>query len=171
VIVGDQTQPVYGGNQFHAPARPRSWFNSSTGYGTLGYALPAAVGAKLAAPERPVVALIGDGGIQFTLPELAAAVEAGTPIVVLVWNNRGYAEIKTYMKESGIVPIGVDIHTPDFLGLARAFGCEADRADGPEHLRRLLTAAATQKRPCLIEIDESAAWLVEATTAAAPRPA
>ena len=49
------------------PSRPRSWFNSSTGYGTLGYALPAAIGAKLAAPERPVVALIGDGGLQFTL--------------------------------------------------------------------------------------------------------
>jgi acetolactate synthase-1/2/3 large subunit len=169
VIVGDQTQPVYGGNQFHAPERPRSWFNSSTGYGTLGYALPAAVGAKLAAPERAVVALIGDGGIQFTLPELAAAVEAGTPIVVLVWNNRGYGEIKTYMQESGIAPVGVDIHTPDFPGLARAFGCEAARADGPEHLRRLLIAAGSRERPCLIEIDESAAWLVEAT-AAAPRP-
>ena len=45
VIVGDQTQPVYAGNQFYAPERPRSWFNSSTGYGTLGYALPAAIGA------------------------------------------------------------------------------------------------------------------------------
>ena len=66
VIAGDQCQPVYGGNQFYAPTRPRSWFNASTGYGTLGYALPAAIGAKLARPDRPVVALIGDGGLLFT---------------------------------------------------------------------------------------------------------
>jgi acetolactate synthase-1/2/3 large subunit len=161
VIVGDQTQPVYGGNQFYAPAQPRSWFNSSTGYGTLGYALPAAVGARLAAPDRPVVALIGDGGLQFTLPELASAVEAGTPIVVLLWNNRGYGEIKTYMTESGIAPIGVDIYTPDFQGLARAFGCAAAAAEGPEHLRRLLTAAKGATTPSLIEIDERAGWLAD----------
>lgn len=159
VIVGDQTQPVYGGNQFYAPARPRSWFNSSTGYGTLGYGLPAAIGAKLAAPGRPVVALIGDGGIQFTLPELAAAVEAEAPVVVLLWNNRGYGEIRTYMVEAGIEPQGVDLHTPDFVELARAFGCSAERADSADKLRRYLAAAREQRRPWLIEIDETAGWL------------
>ena len=102
IIVGDQTEPVYAGNQFFRPAQPRSWFNSSTGYGTLGYALPAAIGAKLAAPDRPVVALVGDGGLQFTLPELASAVEAEAPVIVLVWNNQAYGEIKTYMVEQGI---------------------------------------------------------------------
>lgn len=159
IIAGDQTQPVYGGNQFYAPRRPRSWFNSSTGYGTLGYGLPAAIGARLAAPHRPVVALIGDGGIQFTLPELASAVEAGTPIVVLLWNNRGYGEIKTYMTEAGIQPIGVDIHTPDFPGLARAFGCRAASAHSIDELRAQLAAAAAGNRPTLIEIDEASPWL------------
>jgi acetolactate synthase-1/2/3 large subunit len=170
IIAGDQTQPVYGGNQVYAPSRPRSWFNSSTGYGTLGYGLPAAIGAKLAAPERPVVALIGDGGLQFTLPELASAVEAGTPIVVLLWNNRGYGEIKTYMTEAGIAPIGVDLHTPDFLGLARAFGCSAAAAGSAAELRDLLIASGGSARPTLIEIDEAAAWLAAPATAARPRP-
>ena len=159
VIAGDQTQPVYGGNQFYAPARPRSWFNSSTGYGTLGYGLPAAIGAKLAAPDRPVVALIGDGGIQFTLPELATAVEAGTPVVVLLWNNRGYGEIRICMTDAGIEPIGVDIHTPDFIGLARAFGCRAASAGDIDELRAQLAASAAETRPTLIEIDEAGPWL------------
>ncbi len=105
------------------PTRTRSWFNSSTGYGTLGYALPAAVGAKLAAPDRPVIALIGDGGIQFTLPELASAVEANAPIIVLLWNNLGYGEIKRYMQNRSIQLIGVDIYTPDLHAIASGFGC------------------------------------------------
>ena len=75
IVVGDSTQPVYSANLFYEPEQPRSYFNSSTGYGTLGYALPAALGAKLARSERPVVALIGDGGLQFTMGELATAVE------------------------------------------------------------------------------------------------
>ena len=77
IVAGDSTQPVYGGNLAYEPAGPSSWFNSSTGYGTLGYGLPAAMGAKVACPDRPVVALIGDGGIQFTIGELATAVELG----------------------------------------------------------------------------------------------
>jgi acetolactate synthase-1/2/3 large subunit len=159
IIVGDQTQPVYGGNQFFAPSRPRSWFNSSTGYGTLGYALPAAIGAKLATPERPVVALIGDGGLQFTLPELASAVEAQVPVIVLLWNNQGYGEIKTYMAEKDIPQIGVDIFTPDFVAIAKGFGCAAERADSLDHLREALETAAKRAVPTLIEIREDALWL------------
>jgi acetolactate synthase-1/2/3 large subunit len=159
IIVGDQTQPVYGGNQFYEPSRARSWFNSSTGYGTLGYALPAAIGAKLAAPERHVVALIGDGGLQFTLPELAAAVEAQAAIVVLLWNNEGYGEIKTYMAEKGIPQIGVDIFTPDFMAIAQGFGCAAERADSLDHLHEALEAATRRAVPTLIEIREDAPWL------------
>jgi acetolactate synthase-1/2/3 large subunit len=159
IIVGDQTQPVYGGNQFFQPSRPRSWFNSSTGYGTLGYGLPAAIGAKLAAPERPVVALIGDGGLQFTLSELASAVEAKVPVVVLVWNNEGYGEIKTYMAEKAIPQIGVDIFTPDFVAIAQGFGCAAERAGSLDHLRQSLEAASRRTVPTLIEIREDAPWL------------
>ena len=159
IIAGDSTQPVYCGNHLYEATRPRSWFNSSTGYGTLGYGLPAAIGARLAAPSRPVVALIGDGGIQFTLPELGSAVEAGTPIIVLLWNNRGYGEIKRYMQQRSIKPIGVDLHTPDFLALARAFGCEAARATSFPQLGDLLRTAAVASGPTLIEVMEDAPFL------------
>jgi acetolactate synthase I/II/III large subunit len=162
IVVGDSTQPVYSGNHLFEASRPRSWFNSSTGYGTLGYALPAAVGAKLAAPSRPVVALIGDGGIQFTLPELASAIEANAPIIVLLWNNRGYGEIKRYMRNRSIPEIGVDIFTPDLLLLAKGFGCNATRADSLSHLSALLREAVGGDRPTVIEVLEDADFITAA---------
>ena len=153
IVVGDSTQPVYSGNHLYEPTQPRSWFNSSTGYGTLGYALPAAAGAKLAAPTRPVVALIGDGGIQFTLPELASAVEAKLGIIVLLWNNQGYGEIKRYMQNRQLPQIGVDIYTPDFQTLARGFGCHSVVVRNPGELAQALQQADAH-RPTVIEIHE-----------------
>jgi acetolactate synthase-1/2/3 large subunit len=152
IIVGDQTEPVYAGNQFFRPAAPRSWFNSSTGYGTLGYGLPAAIGAKLAAPDRPVIALIGDGGLQFSLPELASAIEADAPVIVLVWNNRAYGEIRNYMADAGVPPIGVDLYTPDLVAVARGYGCFAERARDHDHLAALLVEARDRRAPSLIEV-------------------
>ncbi|PWE47790.1 5-guanidino-2-oxopentanoate decarboxylase [Pseudomonas prosekii] len=163
VFVGDSTQPVYTGNLTFNPQRPRRWFNSSTGYGTLGYALPAAIGAWLGGHvERgsrpPVVCLIGDGGLQFTLPELASAVEARTPVIILLWNNQGYEEIKKYMVNRDIEPVGVDIYTPDFIGVAKALGCAAEAVSGVETLRHALRAATDRQGPTLIEIDQ-AQWM------------
>jgi acetolactate synthase-1/2/3 large subunit len=154
-FVGDSTQTVYSGNHLVELDGARRWFNSSTGYGTLGYGLPAAIGAKLAEPGRPVICLIGDGGLQFSLPELASAVEAGVGIIVLLWNNAGYGEIKRYMERRDITPLGVDIYTPDFLALARGFGCMAERARDHAHLAELLRSAPSD-RPLLIELLEEA---------------
>ena len=159
VFVGDSTQPVYTGNLTFNPEQPRRWFNSSTGYGTLGYALPAAIGAWLGGKDlghgRPaVVCLIGDGGLQFTLPELASAVEASTPVIVLLWNNQGYEEIKKYMLNRAIEPVGVDIYTPDFIGVAKALGCFAQAIDDVPSLRAALLAARERQGPTLIEIDQ-----------------
>ncbi|QDH63993.1 5-guanidino-2-oxopentanoate decarboxylase [Pseudomonas azotoformans] len=161
VLVGDSTQPVYSGNLTLNLDHPRRWFNSSTGYGTLGYALPAAIGAWLGRGDgQPVVCLIGDGGLQFTLPELASAVEARTPIIVLLWNNQGYEEIKKYMLNRAIEPVGVDIYTPDFIGVAKALGSAADSAHSVAQLRSALRAAADRPGPTLIEIDQDL-WMKE----------
>ncbi|SEI13463.1 5-guanidino-2-oxopentanoate decarboxylase [Pseudomonas asplenii] len=159
VLVGDSTQPVYTGNLTLNPQHARRWFNSSTGYGTLGYALPAAIGAWLGRSAKrdergAVVCLIGDGGLQFTLPELASAVEASTPVIVLLWNNRGYEEIKRYMVNRAITPVGVDIHTPDFVAVARGMGCAAESASGEDSLRSALRAAAARPGPTLIEVEQ-----------------
>ncbi|MCQ6256997.1 5-guanidino-2-oxopentanoate decarboxylase [Pseudomonas sp. Q11] len=167
VFVGDSTQPVYTGNLTFNPEHPRRWFNASTGYGTLGYALPAAIGAWLGGIDSghgrpPVVCLIGDGGLQFTLPELASAVEARAPVIVLLWNNQGYEEIKKYMVNRAIEPVGVDIYTPDFIGVAKALGCFALAIDGVAPLRAALLAAHDRQGPTLIEIDQ-ARWMMEVT--------
>jgi len=152
VVAGDQTEPVYAANQIYEASRPRSYFNSSTGYGTLGYGMPAAIGAKLGQPQRPSVCLIGDGGLQFSLPELASAVEAQVPVAILIWNNTGYGEIKAYMADRGIPKIGVDIHTPDFVAIASGMGCAASRPADLAELRAELKASATRRVPTVIEI-------------------
>lgn len=157
IVVGDSTQLVYSANLFYQPEQPRSYFNSSTGYGTLGYALPAALGAKLAQPGRPVVAVIGDGGLQFTIGELATAVELGLAVPIVVWNNRGYGEIARYMEERDIPRIGVDLHTPDFQTIGRGFGCETARADSLPRFQALLRQARQAPGPTLIEIDAATA--------------
>jgi len=157
VIVGDSTKPVYAGNLFFEARQGVSWFNSATGYGTLGYALPAAIGAKLAAPERPVICLAGDGGLQFTLGELGSAMDAGASIIVLVWNNRSYGEIKSYFENKGIAPIGVDVRAPDFVAVARAYGWAAERLSNLSSLPDLLRASAARAVPTLIDIDEGIA--------------
>jgi len=159
IVVGDQTEPVYALNQCFEPKRARSYFNSSTGYGTLGYALPAGIGAKLAAPDRPVVVLAGDGGLQFSISELASAIEAKTPLVLLLWNNEGYGEIKTYMQELGITPIGVDLFTPDFVAIAHGFGWRTSQPRSFVELAESLVQAASASLPTLIELRADAPFL------------
>lgn len=154
-VAGDQTEPVYAVNQFYEAPQVRSFFNSSTGYGTLGYGLPAAFGAKLGAPGRPSVCLIGDGGLQFSVQELASAVEAGIATAVIIWNNTSYGEIKAFMAERDIPQIGVDIFAPDFIGLAKALGCQASSPTSIAELESDLKASTTRTVPTVIEINAS----------------
>lgn len=132
VFVGDSTQLTYAGNLYFNPGDKGEWFNSATGYGTLGYGLSAAIGAKLANPEKPVLAIIGDGGIQFSLGELGTLRDIGLPVTVLIWNNDGYGEIKSYMENHDIKPEGVDLMAPDFAAIAAAYGLKAVTLHGPD---------------------------------------
>ena len=156
-LVGDSTLPSYYAVwQYNAPA-PRRYFHSATGGGTLGYAIPAAIGARRALGEQlPVLALIGDGAAQFTFMELAAAVQERLPILVLLWNNHGYREIHAGMLASEVSPVGVEIEPPDFIAAARALGCEAERIDSLAQLGERLPVLAALDRPALIELPEVA---------------
>ncbi|MQW89930.1 5-guanidino-2-oxopentanoate decarboxylase [Sinorhizobium saheli] len=155
IIVGDSNQPVYAGCTAFGTDEPGRFFCSATGYGTLGYALPAAIGAKLAAPDRPVICVIGDGGLQFTLPEMATASEIGCPIIMIVWRNNGYGEIKRHMENAGVEPIGVDLFTPDFQKLAQAFDWHGEVLAGADAVEERLAAARMRGKPSLIEIVEA----------------
>lgn len=156
LIVGDSTQLVYAGNSGFAAAVPGGYFSSATGFGTLGYGLPAAIGAALGAPDHPVVALVGDGGLQFSLAELTSAVEARARVILMLHDNSGYGEIKSYMLSKGIPPLGVDILTPDLAAIARACGWATDRVTGPGDLADKLRSAAAGDGPCLLMLDDAA---------------
>ncbi|HTO31736.1 MAG TPA: 5-guanidino-2-oxopentanoate decarboxylase [Pararhizobium sp.] len=155
VIVGDSTQAVYAGNLYCDAPRAKTWFNSATGFGALGYAPPAAVGASVADPEKPVICLVGDGGIQFSLAELGSAVDIGANVIFLVWNNDGYQEIENFMVESGITPEGVRPSAPDFLLAAGAYGVPAVRLAKAGDLPAALIEARKRGGPSLIEIHQT----------------
>ena len=131
--------------------RPRSWL-MPIGYGSLGCALPMAIGAKLAAPDRPVAALAGDGGLLFTLSELATAHDLGLALPVIVWNNDGYGEIRDSMSRLGIPPLGTDAGAHDLVAIARGFGCRGERAEDMDAVERLVGEALAADRPTLIEV-------------------
>ncbi|MDN5786066.1 5-guanidino-2-oxopentanoate decarboxylase [Pseudorhodobacter sp.] len=114
IVVGDSTQPVYAGNLLYDHDRANGWFNAATGFGALGFAPGAAVGAAIADPAARVFCLIGDGGLQFSPAELRVAVDEGLNITYLVWNNAGYGEIAAAMRAANTEVIGC---TPSPLGL------------------------------------------------------
>lgn len=153
-IVGDSTQVVYSGNMIHRGPLPAGWFNAATGYGTLGYAPPAAIGASLADPDHPVVCLVGDGGFQFSMPELGAAVDAGTPVIFLIWNNFGFREIEKFMVENEIEPVGVKPTPPDFQILAQAYGIPSVRVGSLPELEKALRNAWSSGKPSVIEMQD-----------------
>jgi acetolactate synthase-1/2/3 large subunit len=154
IVAGDSTRACYDGAVHLLPLdRPRR-FLYPTGFATLGYGIPAGIGAKLANPEHDLVVLIGDGGAMFTLSELVVAVELGLGIAIVVVNDGGYGEIRREMAERGDPPLGVDLDSPDFAALARAMGCHGVRADSRAALDEALERAFAADRPTVIHVPE-----------------
>ncbi|MCX4730507.1 5-guanidino-2-oxopentanoate decarboxylase [Streptomyces sp. NBC_01363] len=154
VLTSDSAQCCYYGAIPHLPVAPEGRYLHPTGFGTLGYALPAAIGAKTADPARPVVALSGDGGLQFSVQELATAVQLRLPLPVVVFDNGGYGEIRDEMVSRGDRPTGVDLPPVDLPALARAYGGHGVRADSPEALAEALRRALDTPGPTLITVPE-----------------
>lgn len=155
ILAGDSTMACYYGALSNLPSyTPRS-FLYPTGLGTLGYGLPAAIGAKLARPGLPVVALHGDGGFMFSVAELAAAAALRLPLPVVVVDNGGYGEIRDEMAGRGDPVFAVDFAGPDFPALARALGCHGVHVDDAGDLAGPMTAALAADRPTVIHIPEA----------------
>lgn len=152
IVTADSTQLVYSGNYCYPARLPRTYLTSTTGYGTLGYALPAAIGAKLGKPDCPVVCVTGDGGFMFTVQELATAVELRLPVVIVLWHNDGYGEIRDRFNEEDIPLAGVDLEMPDFLAVARGFGCRAISVERIDDLPSMLKEGFQGNRPTLLEL-------------------
>jgi len=150
----DMTQIAYSALVTYRTGAARGFLHP-VGYGTLGYGLPSAIGAKLATPERRVAALIGDGGFLYTVQELATAVEEGIDLVVLLWDNDSLAQIRDGMIERGIQQIGVNPRNPDFVALAKAFGAKVLEPQSLDDLDEALGQAFAAKGTTLVRIHES----------------
>jgi len=136
VVLADMCIPGYWLAGFHPFARPRK-LQYPVGWGTLGYAFPAALGAALA--ERgPVVSVSGDGGFLFAAGELATVAQDGLPLTAVIVDDGGYGMLRYDQELAGDEPFGVDLRSPDFVALARSFGV---RAEGVEDLGDAFGAA------------------------------
>ena len=159
IMFGDIAQLVYTGSAVMPTDLPRTWFYPA-GLGTLGCALPGAIGAKIALPDRPVIVLVGDGGFLFTIQELATAVEEALAIPIVLWNNDSLAMIRDGMIKRGISQIGVNPKNPDFMKIAEGFGCHGVRPDSLASFASAADKALQASVPTVIEIREDADWLL-----------
>ena len=151
IIASDMTQIAYAANEEFAVLRPRTWIHP-VGFGTLGFGLPAGIGAKFGAGKTPVAILHGDYGIQYTINELGTAVEHQLPVIVLLWNNELLGAIHDSMARAGIQPNNVTLRNPDFQALAKAYGCNAEKPASLKALAQAITAALKADGPTLIEM-------------------
>jgi len=156
VVASDMTQIAYTGNLSFQPGQARGWLHPC-GFGTLGYGLPAAIGAALGAPDRPVVAIAGDGGLLYTVQDLATAVDERLPLVVLLWHNHALGQIRDDMIQLGMQQIAVTPKAPDFPMLARAFGAKAASPDSLDELEGALRTALADRAVTLIEVRDTIA--------------
>jgi acetolactate synthase-1/2/3 large subunit len=150
VVAGDSSQVTYYGTVHHWPFTPANRLLYPTGYATLGYGLPAAIGAKLADPARPVIGLFGDGAAMFSIQELITATEQRLALPIVIVDNGGYAEIREQMVERGIQPQAVDLYRPDIPALARAIGAHGATAATVEEIAEMVSPALLADRPTVI---------------------
>ncbi|WP_231646405.1 thiamine pyrophosphate-binding protein [Mycolicibacterium mengxianglii] len=154
IVCGDSSQVSYLGTapilQQDVPRR----FLYPNGFATLGYAIPAAIGAQIAHSEATVMAVLGDGALMFSVQELVTAHQYRLPITAVVVDNGGYGEIREQMRRRDIPPLGVDFVVPDTVALARACGWDAARADSLPALAGHLRTAIAARRPSMFVISE-----------------
>jgi thiamine pyrophosphate-dependent acetolactate synthase large subunit-like protein len=151
LVFNDPTTIAFWARSQWKTDRPRTWFVPS-GFGTLGYALPAAIGARLARPDTPTVAIIGDAGVMFTIQDLMTAVQENVPVIVLIFNDEGYGVERRHQDHLYGRRSGVDVRPPDFVALARSFGARGILVDDLSRVGETLESVLDAEGPTVIEI-------------------
>ena len=153
ILVAGMTQLGYYSRAHYPVYEPRTFLTSSYS-GNLGFAFPTALGAKVAQPDRAVVAVSGDGGFLFNSQELATAVQHGINAVVIVFNDNAFGNVlRDQVNRFGGRIIGAELHNPDFVKLAEAYGARGLLASGPDELESTLRdVLAANDAPTLIEV-------------------
>lgn len=154
VLATDNAMCVYFGTISELPMHSASSFHFPTGFGTLGFTVPVAIGAALAAPDRQIIGITGDGGLLFTATELAVAAAEHLPMAIIVFDNSGYGEIRAEMLERDEKPLAVDAPPRDLVLLAQALGARGVHVDTPDALIAELRRALTHQGPTVLVISE-----------------
>ncbi len=154
LIYSDMTQFAYAAKEIWDMPGPGCWHHPF-GFGALGFALPSAIGGKVGLRDRPVVAIAGDYGFQYTVQELGTAAELGLALPILLWDNGALKEIEASMSQAQVAPLGVKAFNPDFSSLASAYGIGYSRPACLSDLRDDLVCALHAVSPTLIHMTPS----------------
>ncbi|RZV45153.1 MAG: acetolactate synthase large subunit [Acidimicrobiia bacterium] len=154
VVVAGVGQHQMWASQLWKYTKPRTWLNSG-GLGTMGYAIPAAIGAKLGLPDQLIYAIDGDGCFQMTQQELTTASTEGIPIKIAVLNNNNLGMVRQWQRlfyNERFSATELTDHTPDFVKLAEAMGCVGLRAEHPSEVGPVIEKSLTiNDRPVVVE--------------------
>ncbi|WP_372571058.1 thiamine pyrophosphate-binding protein [Ruegeria jejuensis] len=149
MIYSDMTQFAYLAKEVWDMHYPHHWHHPS-GFGTLGYALPAGIGGAVARDGKPTMVIAGDYGFHYTMQELGVAVELGLPLPIVIWDNGKLKEIEESMQRAQIAPNAVIARNPDFCALANAFGAASAAPASLAEMQEAVRAAFTANGPTLI---------------------
>lgn len=151
IVVAGMTQIGYYSRPFWPVYRPRTYLTSSYS-GNLGFEVPTALGVKVARPDRPVIAITGDGGFMYNSQELSTAVHEKINAVIVLFNDEAYGNVARDLDESWGGSHGAAVSNPDFMKLADAYGVVGLRAARPTDVGDLVHKAVGLDRPVLIEV-------------------
>jgi acetolactate synthase-1/2/3 large subunit len=155
ILVADGGFAAHWGGLLFDTRRPGRSFVPDRGFASIGYGVPGAIGAKLGAPDRPVAALTGDGGLNMALGELETARRLGLGIAIVVVNNAatGYVKALQHLMYGEGAYQSADLSETDYAAVARAMGCEGIRVERPEQLAAALREAlAETARPVVVDV-------------------
>jgi pyruvate dehydrogenase (quinone) len=124
----------------------------SFNHGSMANAMPQAIGAQAAFPNRQVIALSGDGGFTMLMGDLLTLTQMELPVKVVVFHNSKLSMVDLEMKSAGFLPTGVDLKNPDFGKMAEAVGILGIRVEDPAHLEQAISQALAHKGPALLDV-------------------
>jgi acetolactate synthase-1/2/3 large subunit len=124
----------------------------SNGLSAMGFGIPAAIAAQLVSPEKPVLAVVGDGGMLMMLHDLALLRELALPVIVVVFADRSLSLIRVSAERRGFPPSAMDFNPPDFVRIAQAFGIASQRATSVSAARTCVETALLKRIPFLLEV-------------------
>ena len=151
VVYSDMTQFAYLAKEIWDMKKPNHWHHPY-GFGTLGYALPAAIGGCIARPNMPTIAIAGDYGFQYTIQELGTAVELQLNLPILIWDNQKLKAIEDSMVAAQIAPNSVQALNPNFCKLAESYGALSRKPSNLKELQKNIIEAFSAKVPTVIHI-------------------